>query len=195
MSFPEPHNPYQVPKPYFDMFPPATVPARTVGPEARAGKGFRWQWLRQLEKRTYPGYEQRWRRTRSNYLGMLRLIDDQFNSADAAPGSLRQAREHDRRVPADHGDFFCDYGLERKGVDLPEVLTRIPMVWAGWNIRPQTNLPAFVSTADILPTLVRSHGRADPARLARPQSVAAAAGQTYPGRNSRASTRRLALAA
>ena len=77
-SFPEPHNPYQVPKPYFDMFPPDAVPPRACGPEVLKSKGFKWEWLYALEDNTYPGFDGYWRRTKSNYLGMLRLIDDQI---------------------------------------------------------------------------------------------------------------------
>ena len=65
--------------------PPDAVPPRVVGPEALKEKGFKWEWLRQLEESTYPGYDKTWRRTRSNYLGMLRLIDDQVDwSRDVA---------------------------------------------------------------------------------------------------------------
>ncbi|MBN9660196.1 MAG: sulfatase-like hydrolase/transferase [Acidobacteria bacterium] len=158
VSFPEPHNPYQVPKPYFDMFPPDRVPPRDVGLEALASKSFRWRWLRQLEERTYPGYADRWQRTRSNYLGMLRMIDDQVGRLLGHLESSGKARNTIVVYLADHGDFFCDYGLERKGAELPEVLTRIPMTWSGWNIRPQAQLPAFVSTADVLPTLCEAIG-------------------------------------
>ena len=162
VSFPEPHNPYQVPKPYFDLFPPDAVPKRDVDLSGLAGKGFRWQWLRQLEESTYPGYADRWRRTRSNYLGMLRLIDDQLSRLLSHLDATGKARNTIVLYLSDHGDFFCDYGLERKGVDLPEVLTRIPMTWSGWNIRHQSNLPAFVSTADVLPTLCDAIGAAIP---------------------------------
>lgn len=158
VSFPEPHNPYQVPKPYFDMFPPDQVPPRAAGPEALDAKSFKWRWLRQLEERTYPGYDNDWRRTRSNYLGMLRLIDDQV---DRLLRHLETAGKLDNTIVlylTDHGDFFCDYGLTRKGAELPEVLTRIPMVWAGWGIRAQSGVPAFVSTADVLPTLCEAMG-------------------------------------
>ena len=55
VSFPEPHNPYQVSKPYFDLFPPASVPPRDVGPEVLKSKGFKWQWLGNLQKTVYPG--------------------------------------------------------------------------------------------------------------------------------------------
>ena len=163
VSFPEPHNPYQVPKPYFDMFPPEKVPSRAVGPEALPGKGFKWQWLRQLEETTYPGYDDNWRRTRSNYLGTLRLIDDQVGRLIR---HLESSGRLDRTIIvflSDHGDFFSDYGLERKGVELPEALTRIPMIWSGVKIKPQRNVPAFVSTADVMPTLCEAMGAPIPA--------------------------------
>jgi arylsulfatase A-like enzyme len=158
VSFPEPHNPYQVSKPYFDLFPPESVPPREVGPEALKAKGFKWEWLEKLENRFYPGYNDYWRRTRSNYLGMLRLIDDQLARL---LGHLESKGITDRTLIvylADHGDYFCDYGLMRKGVGTPEVLVRIPMIWSGAGIRPQTNHPAFVSTADVLPTLCEAIG-------------------------------------
>jgi arylsulfatase A-like enzyme len=157
MSFAEPHNPYQVSKPYFDMFPPDAIPPRGAGPETFRTKGFQWQWLQGLEERTYPGYRGRWRRTRSNYLGMLRLIDDQVARVMGQLEASGKAQNTIVLYLADHGDYFCDYGLERKGAGLPEVLTRIPMVWSGWNIRPR-KLDAFVSTADVLPTLCEALG-------------------------------------
>ena len=163
VSFPEPHNPYQVPAPYFDMFPPASIPERATGPEALAGKDFKWQWLRKLEESTFPGYDKDWRRTRSNYLGMLRLIDDQM---DRLVQHLKTTGKLDNTIIiylTDHGDFFCDYGLVRKGPELPEVLTRIPMVWSGPGIKQQSDHPAFVSTADIFPTLCEAIGEPFPA--------------------------------
>ena len=135
VSFPEPHNPYQVPKPYFDMFPPEAVPPRGAAPETLKNKGFKWEWLRGLEESTYPGYEKNWRRTRSNYLGMLRLIDDQVDRLLRRLETSGKLRNTIVVYLADHGDYFCDYGLERKGVELPEVLTRVPMVWAGPGIQ------------------------------------------------------------
>lgn len=153
-SFPEPHNPYQVPKPYFDMYPPESVPQRACGPEVLKSKGFKWEWLHGLENATYPGVDTRWRRTRSNYLGMLRLIDDQL-------ARLLQRVDLENTIVvylADHGDYFCDYGLIRKGVELPEVLTRIPMVWSGWGIGKRSADPAFVSIADVMPTLCEALG-------------------------------------
>jgi arylsulfatase A-like enzyme len=158
VSFPEPHNPYQVSEPYFSMFPPESVPARQVGPEVLPGKGFKWQWLRGLEEETDPGYDSRWRRTRSNYLGMLRLIDDQLKRLVGFLDS-RHLRENTVIVYlSDHGDYFCNYGLIHKGVGMPEDLIRIPMVFSGAGVSPGLSPDAFVSTADIMPTLCEALG-------------------------------------
>jgi arylsulfatase A-like enzyme len=162
VSFPEPHNPYQVPKPYFDMFPPDKVPARTCGPEVLKSKGFKWQWLRALEDYTYPGYDNYWRRTKSNYLGMLRLIDDQI---DRLVRYMEESRLLENTIIVyivDHGDYLTDYGLMRKGVGLPEVLTRIPMVWSGWGIQRRSGETAFTSIADVMPTLCEAIGAETP---------------------------------
>lgn len=154
VSFPEPHNPYQVSEPYFSLFPPEKVPTRQVGPEVLAGKGYKWQWLRGLEEDANPGYDSLWRRTRSNYLGMLRLIDDQVGRLVSF---LETKGLHENTLVvylSDHGDYFCDYGLIHKGVGMPEDLIRIPMVWWGAGVARQVGTNnTFVSTADIMPTL------------------------------------------
>lgn len=159
VSFPEPHDPEQVPHPYWNMFPPSQVPDRCVGPQALKDKGFQWRWLRQLEDNFCPGYDKKWRRYVSNYLGMLRLLDDQLARLVAY---MKKSGLYENTVIvylADHGDYLMEYGLQRKGAGLPEALTRIPMVWSGWGI--QATLPheqPFVSMADVMPTLCEAMG-------------------------------------
>jgi arylsulfatase A-like enzyme len=95
LSFAEPHNPYQVPEPYFSLFPEGEIPLRACGPEAAGSKGPIWRWERRLIEEKRPGYDDQWRRYRANYCGMLRLIDDQierfFGYLDAE--GLRPAEE------------------------------------------------------------------------------------------------------
>jgi arylsulfatase A-like enzyme len=64
---------------------------------------------------------------------------------------------------SDHGDFLFDYGLMRKGVGTPEVLTRIPMIWRGPGIQGSACQTAFVSIADVMPTLCEAIGARLPA--------------------------------
>ena len=159
ISFPEPHNPLQVPRPYFDMYPPDQVPDRLVGPEALSSKGFRWQWMRGVEEDTYPQYDKDWRRYKSDYLGMLRLLDDQLARLVAY---MKQKGIYENTLIvylADHGDYLMEYGLEGKGVGMPEALIRIPMVWSGGAVRARNpHHSAFVSDADIMPTFCEAMG-------------------------------------
>ena len=76
MTFPEPHNPYQVPEPYFSMFVEEDLPKEQNGKEVLEKKGFKWQWTRKIGEYAYPDYEELI--PRANYFGMLRLIDDQI---------------------------------------------------------------------------------------------------------------------
>jgi arylsulfatase A-like enzyme len=159
VSFPEPHDPEQAPKPYWDMYPPGQVPDRCVGPEALKDKGFQWQWLRGLQNDTYPAYDKEWRRYVSNYLGMLRLLDDQLARLMDYMKKKGLLEKTIVVYLADHGDYVMDYGLQRKGAGLPEALVRIPMVWSGWGIRTGSALDeVFVSMADVMPTLCDAVG-------------------------------------
>ena len=159
VSFPEPHNPEQAPRPYWDLYPPDSVPDRCAGPEALKSMGYKMQWLYGMENDAHPIYEKNWRRYKSNYLGMLRLLDDQLKRM---LDFMKQQDLLEKTIivyMADHGDYLMDYGLGRKGAGLPDCLTRTPMVWSGWGIQGgQPHHPACVSNADVLPTLCEAIG-------------------------------------
>lgn len=157
VSFPEPHDPEQVPLPYFDMYAPAALPERMVGPEALEKKGFQWRWMRGLQESIYPGYDNQWRRYVSNYLGSLRMLDDQFSRLLRHMENSGLLKTTVIVYVADHGDYVMDFGLMRKGVGLPESLVRIPMVWSGAGIHPGQH-PISVSIADVMPTLCEAIG-------------------------------------
>ena len=159
ISFPEPHNPYQAPEPYFSLFSEDEVPERVAGPEAAEAKGGSWRWLRRLIERKRPGYDDSWRRYRATYFGMLRLIDDQVRRF---VDHLEEQKLLDRTLIvflADHGDYAGDFGLQRKGAGMPECLIRVPLIFAGPGIAPQAELrDDFVSLVDVMPTLCAAVG-------------------------------------
>jgi arylsulfatase A-like enzyme len=158
LSFPEPHNPYQVPEPYFSLFPEEEFPERSAGPEAAEAKGSKWRWLRRLIEEKRPGYDEGWRRYRANYCGMLRLIDDQvrrFVEHLEASGLLDDTL---LVFCSDHGDYAGDYGLQRKGAGLPECLVRVPLIFHGSGIVQNRNREDFVSLVDLMPTLCEAVG-------------------------------------
>ncbi|WP_433441298.1 sulfatase-like hydrolase/transferase [Nonomuraea sp. CA-141351] len=180
LSFPEPHNPYQVPEPYFSMFDPDEVPERMVGPEGAERKGGTYVWLRRLIEEKRPGYDEEWRRYRANYCGMLRLIDDQVRRFFT---HLHQSgRDADTLVffVADHGDFTGDYGLQRKGAGMPECLMRIPFSVVGPGVRARTDDVDFVSLADLFPTICDALGVEIPAGVQGRSLWPLLTGEPYP---------------
>ena len=159
VSIPEPHDPEQVPAPYWDMFPPDQMPGRCAGPEALKTLGDRAQWFYNLQQDAFPDTEKKWRRYKSNYLGALRMIDDQIKRLIEFMKREKIFENTVIVVLADHGDYLMDYGLSRKGIGLFECLTRIPMIWTGPGIRTSNvSTSAFVSMADVMPTLCEVMG-------------------------------------
>jgi len=185
LSFPEPHNPYQVPEPYFSLFPEESVPDRIAGPEALEQKtgplGEKWRWERQIIENSNPGYDAHWRRYRASYCGMMRLIDDQlrrFVDHLEARGLLENTLI---LFTADHGDYAGDYGLQRKGVGLPECLIRIPFVLSGAGVVPRlANHQDHVSLVDVMPTLCEALGIATPYGVQGRSLWPLLTGQNYP---------------
>lgn len=158
LSFPEPHNPYQAPEPYFSMFRPEDMPERvgdSATTEARRGA---WAWLRHLFEEKRPGYDADWRRYRAVYAGMLRMLDDQIARF---VGHLKATGKFDNTIllfMSDHGDYVGDHGLQRKGAGLPECLTRVPLFAVGPGIVAASNGRDFVSLVDLFPTLCEAIG-------------------------------------
>ena len=159
LSFPEPHNPYQVPEPYYSMFPPESLPPCRTDASDLAAKGFKFEWCWRSFLKAFPDFDEQIQRMRANYLGMLRLIDDQVQRFVQFLDD-NGLRENTIIVfMSDHGDFVGEYGLMRKGPELPEALTRIPLQFSGpeivANAKPHG---AHVSIADVMPTLCEAAG-------------------------------------
>ena len=95
---------------------------------------------------------------------------------------------------ADHGDYLMDYGLARKGVGLFESLTRIPMVWSGYGIQPSAvGQTAFVSMADVMPTLCEAMGAEIPHGVQGRSLWPLLTGQSYPAEEFRSITASVGL--
>ncbi|WP_419992588.1 sulfatase-like hydrolase/transferase [Streptomyces boninensis] len=180
LSFPEPHNPYQVPEPYFSLFAEDELPDRVAGPEAARAKGGDWAWLQRLIEAKRPGYDDQWRRYRANYCGMLRLIDDQVRRFAEHLEAAGLAENTLFIGVADHGDYVGEYGLQRKGAGLPEVLVRIPYWISGPGVRAQHDDTSLVSLVDLLPTLCELTGQEIPLGVQGRSLAPLLAGEAFP---------------
>ncbi len=154
VSMPEPHNPEQVPAPYWNMFPPEEVPARFAGPERLSQAGYRVQWEYNMQQSASSKTEALCRRYRSNYMGMLRLIDDQIKRLVDHLETKGLMENTVCVFTSDHGDALMNFGIGHKGLDLRETVTHTPQIWFGNLVKPNANVArAFTSMADIMPTL------------------------------------------
>ena len=181
VSFPEPHDPEQVPAPYWDMFPPAAIPARVAGPEALRSMGDRARWEYRLQQDNFPYTEDNWRRYVSNYLGALRMIDDQIKRLTEHLDQRNLARNTVFLFTSDHGDYMMDYGLGRKGVGLYEDLAHTPLIWWGYGVQPSKAVEqAFTSMADVMPTLCEVMGAQIPEGVQGRSLWPLLQGQAYP---------------
>ncbi|WP_186445593.1 sulfatase family protein [Paenibacillus cremeus] len=181
LSFPEPHNPYQAPEPYYSMFPPDSLPPLQATTQALETKGFKWQWCRTQGEHFNPNFKADIDRVRSNYFGMLRLIDDQLRRLVTSLEEQGLMANTMLVFVSDHGDFVGEYGLIKKGPELPDILLRIPMFWFGPGIqRNDGPHAAHVSLADIMPTLCEAIGADIPIGVQGRSLWPMLTGQDYP---------------
>jgi len=181
VSFPEPHDPEQVPAPYWNMFPPETIPGRCAGPEALKNMGQRAQWEYRLQQDNYPDTEDHWRRYISNYLGALRMVDDQIARLTDHLEKRNITKKTLLLFTSDHGDYMMDYGLGRKGVGLYEDLTHTPSIWWGYGVRPSQKVERmFTSMADVMPTFCEVMGASIPEGVQGRSLWPLLQGQDYP---------------
>ncbi len=181
MTFPEPHNPYQVPEPYFSMFNEDDLPKVHNGKEILESKGFKWQWTRKIGEYVYPDYESIIPRARANYFGMLRLIDDQIKGFVEFLESKSLRDDTLIVFMSDHGDFVGEYGLMRKGPEAPDILSRIPMIFNGPGIEPdEESKKEFISIADVFPTICEYMGEEIPYGVQGRSIMPILTGESYP---------------
>ncbi len=164
LSYPEPHNPFQVSEPYYSMFSPEDLPKMASDESDLKDKSFKYNWCRESFLTAFPDFADDLPRLRANYHGMLRMIDD---SVKDVVGHLEQKNLIENTVIvflSDHGDFVGEYGLMRKGPELPEALTRIPFFVTGPGVVANGSAREdHVSLADVMPTVLEAAGIEIPA--------------------------------
>jgi arylsulfatase A-like enzyme len=165
------------------MFPPEALPPTASDAAALEGRPFAWQYLREIGEAGEDEYEATIPRARSNYLGMMRLIDDELRGFYAGIESRHANRPRLTLVTADHGDYVGEYGLVRKGAEIPELLARIPMVIEGDRVTAHPDgapHDAHVSITDVFPTVCEAMGVPLPAGSQGRSLLPLLAAEDYP---------------
>ncbi len=179
LSFPEPHNPYQVCEPYFSMFDGQIPPANTDASYLPV-KGEKFELLYKMMNMGHKGCAENLERIRQNYMGMIRLLDDQMARFVNGMKELGQYDSTIFIITSDHGDYAGEYGLMKKGAGVTETLTRVPMVWFGKDIAPTGQRDDCVSLVDIFPTACEVMGVDIPMGVQGRSLLEMVSGRYYP---------------
>lgn len=179
LSFPEPHNPYQVCEPYFSMFEGKVPPARTDA-SVREIKGEKFVQLAEMMGQGHKDYDKNLERLRTTYMGMIRMLDDQMARF---VGELKKMGVYENTVfliTADHGDYAGEYGMMKKGAGLVDAIARVPMVWFGAGIEAAGLREDHVSLVDVFPTVCEMMGAEIPLGVQGRSMKDMLEGQPYP---------------
>lgn len=179
LSFPEPHNPYQVCEPYYSMFDGKIPPARTDS-TALDVKGEKFRQLHTMMRLGHKGFSENLERLRANYMGMIRLLDDQMARFVDSVKELGKFGSTTFVITSDHGDYAGEYGLMKKGAGVVDPITRIPMVWFGNGVARSGRRDDHISIVDIMPTACEKMGTEIPSGVQGRSLVEMLAGRPYP---------------
>ena len=162
VSFPDPHEPYEAPRRYAEMFPPDVVQL----PPWRKGE-FNNAPERNRVLHQMMGIEDS---TDTDiygllaaYYGMVRFLDDGVGQILDALDRLGLRENTIVVFCADHGDFAGEHGMITKGGVFYDALTRVPLIvsWPGHVSQGQVD-GSLVNLVDIVPTLLELQGVAIP---------------------------------
>ncbi|MFW6174958.1 MAG: sulfatase [Chloroflexota bacterium] len=159
VSYPDPHEPYEAPESYADMFPPEllSLPPRREG-EFDESAPERNRVLHRILGMEEDD-EEHVRRQLGVYYAMVRFVDDGIGRILDALERLGLRENTIVVFTSDHGDFAGEHNMFVKGGVFYDCLTRVPLVlsWPG-RMPSDEEDDSMVNTIDIVPTLLRLQG-------------------------------------
>src|SRR5262245_17258463 len=165
VSFPDPHHPFDPPRPWCDRYDPADMLAvlPAAHPEEFDGKpdfhrfwttGFRgseWEW-------TNPGWTLFSREEQctilAHYYGMIAQLDHGIGRVLDALAARGIADDPLVLFTGDHGDFMGDHQMMLKAPIHYEALIRVPLIVRGPGFAPGAVVEDPVGTIDLAATVL-----------------------------------------
>jgi len=164
LGFIMPHPPFGAPQKYWDLYPPDQVRIPNVPPGSLENLPLPFQVLRHFKMISTPIPEERIRRARSAYYGMITELDGMIGEL---LGQLEKSGELENTLvvyTSDHGEMLGEHGLWLKN-DLLEGAARVPLIMAGASLPRGLSIEAPVSHVDLVATLLDFAGVPRPGGL------------------------------
>ncbi|HET6621078.1 MAG TPA: choline-sulfatase [Dongiaceae bacterium] len=158
LSIMHPHDPYQAPRRFWDLYDGVDIDLPTQARRAARTRN-------SIERRMHALYDRdeipisarQIRRARRAYYAMISYCDDVLGRLLDALRVSGIADDTIVIVTSDHGDMLGERGLWYKMV-FYERAVRVPLIFAGPGIAPRRRIREAVSHLDLLPTLARLCG-------------------------------------
>ena len=169
VSFPDPHPPFLAPKPWCDMYDPATVAISKCPSGDLTGRPWWHEAFLDFRKRTVQGAEhsaggKNWgalgelteaalQDITAIYFGMISAVDLQVGRILSKLEETGLAEDTIIIFISDHGEWLGDHGLLLKGPILYDGLLRVPCIIRGPGVPAGVVVGDPVSTVDIRSTV------------------------------------------
>lgn len=167
-SYLSPHFPLIAPKPYFELYPPASVPLPVAHDASNWPDHPAIALQRRLKGLDDELSDDVLRRAIAAYYGLVTFLDDQIGQLlDALTAA--GLRESTRIIYAsDHGEMLGDHGLWWKS-SMYEGAVGVPLIMSGPGIPTSHVVDTAVSLLDLYPTIVTAVGtQSEPADIDLP---------------------------
>ena len=152
LSTEAPHDPYVVPRPYYERYDPTDIPRPPSFDDDLATRpGIYRRAQRVWQALDWPDFA----RATACYYALCSLIDDQIGRLVARLDELDQLNNTIIVFTSDHGDYMGAHRLMLKGIPAFDDVYRVPLVLAGPGIPAGRQVEPIVSLLDLAPTLTQ----------------------------------------
>lgn len=151
LSTEAPHDPYVVPRAYYERYEPAAIPQPPNFDDDLVDQPVIYRRIQQVWRDlTWPQFAQ----ATACYYALCSLIDDQIGRILAALADLGQMEDTLIVFTSDHGDYMGGHRLMLKGIPAFEEAYRVPLIVSGPRIPAGRQIGQIASLLDLAPTLV-----------------------------------------
>ncbi|MCZ6634521.1 MAG: sulfatase-like hydrolase/transferase [bacterium] len=167
VSFPDPHEPWEAPRQYFDQFPqdkievPPWREGEFDGDEVPERNKVLYQMLGMHRDSEVDVYG-----VMAAYYGMVKFLDDGIGQILDAVERLGLKENTIVVFCSDHGDFMGEHRMQCKGGVFYDCLTRVPLIvsWPG-QVASRKVDESMVNLIDVVPTVLELQGLEIPASM------------------------------
>jgi choline-sulfatase len=151
LSTEAPHDPYVVPRTYYERYDPADISRPPSFDDDLSNRPAIYRRVQRVwHELTWPQFAQ----ATACYYALCSLIDDQVGRILAALRDLGQEEHTIVVFTSDHGDYLGAHRLMLKGIPAFEEAYRVPLIMKGPRIPAGRQVKQTVSLLDLAPTMV-----------------------------------------